>query len=321
MASLDSLPGDQRAVLELVLGRRRSYDEIAGLLSIDRGAVRDRALAALDALGPPTELSADDRRTICDYLLGQLPAAQADAVHERLAGSPAERAWARVVSGELTPLADGPLPEIPDNGAPADAPPTPAAAPAPAGAPPAGPRSSRRGGVIVLGLGAAAVIAAVIVVVIVTSSGGGPHHEPVAAASSSTTTAAARASTTTSSTTAAKVVAQINLDPTAGGSKAAGVAEVLQQGNTKGIAVVAQNMVPNTKKPANAYALWLYNSPTSAKFLGFVTPGVAKNGKLQTAGALPAGASGYKQLIVTLETSAKPKSPGQVILRGALTGV
>jgi hypothetical protein len=52
MASLDSLPADQRAVLQLVLQRGRTYDDIAKLLSIDRTAVRQRALAALDALGP-----------------------------------------------------------------------------------------------------------------------------------------------------------------------------------------------------------------------------------------------------------------------------
>src|SRR5205807_611635 len=46
--SLDSLPADQRAVLQLVLQRGRSYDDIAALLSIDRAAVRQRALGALD---------------------------------------------------------------------------------------------------------------------------------------------------------------------------------------------------------------------------------------------------------------------------------
>ncbi len=56
MASLDSLPPDQRAVLQLVLQRGRSYDDIAQLLSIDRAAVRDRALAAFDALGPQTRV-------------------------------------------------------------------------------------------------------------------------------------------------------------------------------------------------------------------------------------------------------------------------
>ena len=52
MSGLDNLPPDQRAVLQLVLARGRSYDEIAGMLSIDREAVRRRALDALDALTP-----------------------------------------------------------------------------------------------------------------------------------------------------------------------------------------------------------------------------------------------------------------------------
>ena len=49
MASLDSLPADQRAVLQLVVQRRQSYDDIARLLSIDRAAVRRRPLSALDS--------------------------------------------------------------------------------------------------------------------------------------------------------------------------------------------------------------------------------------------------------------------------------
>ena len=52
-----SLPADQRAVLELVLQRGRNYDQIARLLSVDRAGVRQRALAAFDALGPRTATS------------------------------------------------------------------------------------------------------------------------------------------------------------------------------------------------------------------------------------------------------------------------
>src|SRR5581483_3559712 len=51
MASLDSLPPDQRAVLQMVLQRGRSYDDIAEMLSIDRASVRRRALEAFDELG------------------------------------------------------------------------------------------------------------------------------------------------------------------------------------------------------------------------------------------------------------------------------
>ena len=59
MASIDTLPPDQRAVLDLVLQRGRSYDDIARLLAIDRAAVRARALAAFDELGPDTGLAPD----------------------------------------------------------------------------------------------------------------------------------------------------------------------------------------------------------------------------------------------------------------------
>uniref|UniRef100_UPI002FE18458 sigma factor-like helix-turn-helix DNA-binding protein n=1 Tax=Sinomonas sp. TaxID=1914986 RepID=UPI002FE18458 len=61
MQSSDSLPGDQKAVLQLVLGRGRSYDQIARMLSINPEAVRERALAALDSLGPQTRVP-DERR-------------------------------------------------------------------------------------------------------------------------------------------------------------------------------------------------------------------------------------------------------------------
>ncbi|MFZ0043615.1 MAG: hypothetical protein WAK93_20065, partial [Solirubrobacteraceae bacterium] len=143
-----------------------------------------------------------------------------------------------------------------------------------------------------------------------------PSSASTPAASSSTPSSASG-----SSTTAAKVISQINLTPPTAGSKAAGIAEVLKQGTTDGIAIVAQNVPPNTKSPPNAYAVWLYNSPTDAHILGFVNPAVGSNGRLSTAGGLPTNAAHYKNLIVTVETTASPKTPGQIILQGALTGV
>src|SRR5581483_10871077 len=118
MASLDSLPPDQRAVLQLVMQRGRSYDDIAKLLSIDRAGVRDRARHALDALGPQSWVPDDRRGLITDYLLGQLAPLEADDVHSQLGESASERAWARVVASELRPLATQGLPDIPaDTGA------------------------------------------------------------------------------------------------------------------------------------------------------------------------------------------------------------
>ena len=213
MASLDSLPADQRAVLQLVLQRGRSYDEIAKLLSIDRAAVRERALSAFDALGPRTEVPAERRALITDYLLGQLPARVSEQTRDRLAESPTERAWARVIASELAPLASEPLPEIPVDadagragagagrrrrsgaerpGRPEPSPVARAAASDDAeevgrGAPgfggdepPPERRTSRRGGALVLGLAAAVVVIAVVVILVPT--GGGSSKKPSTAA-------------------------------------------------------------------------------------------------------------------------------------------
>ena len=470
MASLESLPADQRAVLQLVLQRNRSYDEIARLLSMDRTAVRHRAVGAIVSLGPDTGLPQDRRELISDYLLGQLEPEAAEAVRDGIGGSPADRAWARVVASELAPLAAAPLPEIPNGPAafppppaaslepvataepmatadPVAAPPAPEALPPPAPAAPVSPppaaapaptigarepeaspppapaggkrqreplflgrkrggdaeadpvpkekkpreplflgrkrggdaeadsvpkekkpreplflgrkrggdapppdaptvssaaaggdgndtRSSRLGGMILIAL-TVIIVAAVVVIFLNKSSGSSsPTATSTPAASASSTgsnstssTAPATpggspsATTTASSSSSAKVVAQINLTPPTAGSKAAGIAEVLKEGSTDGIAIVAQNVTPNTTKPPNAYAVWLYNSPTDSHILGFVNPGVGASGKLSTAGGLPANASHYKQLIVTLETKASPKTPGTTILQGTLTGL
>ena len=82
MGSLDTLPPDQRAVLDLVLQRGRSYDDIARLLAIDRAAVRARALADFDELGPDTGIAPESRALITDYLLGQLPDQVAEQTRE-----------------------------------------------------------------------------------------------------------------------------------------------------------------------------------------------------------------------------------------------
>lgn len=351
MASLDSLPADQRAVLELVLKRGRTYDEIARMLSIDRAGVRERALSAFDALGPPTRVPPERRALITDYLLGQLPAKVGEDTRQRLAQSAGERAWARVLASELDPIAVSPLPEIPTEGAgepqpaaaavPAREPvataagaaePSPAPAAEPAGD--AGPRglaarpSSRRGGIILLSLGALVVVAAVVVIALVSNGGSKKNSTTTAsqpAATSSTPTTSSTPSTPTStSTTAAngaKLVAQINLTaPTsAAATKPIGVALVLKQGKNTGIAIRAQNLPANSKH--DAYAVWLYKSAKDSHILGFVNPAVGSNGVLQAEAALPANAGHFSQLLVTKETQQSPKSPGTIVLQGVLKGL
>ena len=377
MPSIDALPPDQRAVLELVLRRGRSYDEIAQLLSIDRAGVRQRALSALDALGPEAAVPAERRALITDYLLGALPPRVTDQVRSRLAQNPAERAWARVIASELEPIATRPLPEIPlDAGAARPTPPAPppAAEREPTQAQPRpterpvrqsrvtagraadedrpqrssrrerpestrrslfGPRPpvepgrerppTRRGGRMVLI--AAAIVVLAIVLSIALGGGGGKKHAAGGTATSTPTTASTPAGSTgstagTGSTgttgAGAKIVGQVNLNPPSGGP-AKGVAEVLKAGSNLAVAILAQHLTPNTKR--NAYAVWVYNSPSDSHLLGFVSPQVGSSGKLQTEGPLPTNAAHYHHLIVTLETQAAPKTPGSIVLEGTLTGV
>jgi Sigma-70, region 4 len=351
MASLNSLPPDQRAVLELVLKRGRSYDEIAKMLSIDRAGVRERALSAFDALGPQTRVPPERRALITDYLLGQLPAKVSDDTRQRLAQSASERAWARVLASELHSIAVSPLPEIPTDAARV---PEPAAATVPAPEPVAAtaaaaepspaaaaasdtasqPRglaarpSSRRGGIILLSLGALVVVAAVVVIALLSGGGSKKNATTTASQSGSTsstpTTSTTPSSTTSTSTTAAngaKLVAQINLTaPTsAAATKPVGVALVLKQGKNTGIAIRAQNLPANGKH--DAYAVWLYKSDKDNHILGFVNPAVGSNGVLQAESALPTNARHFNQLLITKETQQNPKSPGTIVLQGTLKGL
>ncbi len=346
MGSIDTLPPDQRAVIDLVLQRGRGYDDIARLLAIDRAAVRARALAAFEAIGPETGISPESRALITDYLLGQLPGRVAEQTRERLADSPYDRAWARVLASELAQVASNPLPEIPDGSRPAAVPsarasetdPQGSDGPASTGVRPArarerGPRrpprlsdrpSSRRGGAIMLIVGALVVVAVVVVLVAVLSGGSSKKTSSDTAASGgsastpSTTSTSGTASTsgtgsTSSTTPKAQVVGQSNLNPPSSGSQAKGVGFVVKEGNAYGIVLEAAHVAPNSH---NAYAAWLYNSTTDAYRLGFVNPAVGKNGQLQVGSPLPSNASHYKKLLLTLETQSNPKSPGTIVLEG-----
>ncbi len=331
MDSPEGLAGDQRAVLQLVLGQGRSYGEIAGMLSIAPDEVRARALAALDALGPPTTVASADRARIADYLLGQLPAPAALQVREALADAPGQRAWARVVCTELGPLAAHPLPPIPDRPAaqtPApvpwdDAAAEPPVGPGPDGEPPsATPRSSRTGGIVLLSVLAAAIVAAIVIFVIKPGGGSGKQPDRTDTVARVSSTQSSSSSPTTTSSQSAAIVGQINLTPPTGGGKTKGVALVLRQGSLKGLGIEAQHVPPTTTKPRTTYAVWLYNSPSDATRLGYFSRGVNQKGELGSTAELPANAARYKYLIITLETGDKAsKTPGPVVLEGRLSEI
>lgn len=316
MSPLDSLPPDQRAVLQLVLGQGRSYADIAAMLKMEPEAVRSRAQAAAEALaaGAESRPPAERREEIVDYLLGQQP--DGDGTRACLAGSAGGRAFAWALVPELAPLATHGLPEIPEGETETEteketaseplfaSPSTSASASAPRrsrrSAPVAAPRrSSRLGGALLLA--GVAIVVAVGVVLLV--SGGDDKKKSSAS--------------TQTSTQAVTTEAQINLAPAHKGSKSLGVAQVLRQNGVRAMAMIGQDIAPTTT--TSFYAVWLYNSPKDAVRLGF-TPAVGSDKKLQVLiPSLPKNAARFKELILTNEHTQKPTQPGVFILRGPLS--
>jgi hypothetical protein len=291
MSRLDDLPPDQRAVLLLLVQQGKSHAEIAGMLGISQTTVRDRARAALGAL-------ADDP--------GEIPDATRKPVRDR--------------SGRArTPSVPPPTPPAAD---PAGAHPAALAAAQEAHPSRSLPSSSKRGGALLL-----AALVVVVVVVVILTTGGGSSHKAASTAASSTTPGATTTSSgsttpsgsTTSSTSkkgaAPTVDKQIPLTSPEPGSKSVGLAEVLSEGSKHAIYIAAEHLPPST---GFFYAVWLYNSSTSALALS-KSPPVTSNGRLQGGALLPATAGNYREILLTRETSSRPTHPGPVVLRGAFS--
>ncbi len=299
--ALESLAPDQRAVVELILKQDRSYSDLAGLLGISDDAVRQRAHAGVAGLGTDSNLSAQERGRMTDYLLGQLPEDERAGTAALLSSSPTARAWANDVAQELRPVASRPLPELPPV-EPADA----------AVEPPA--RSSRMGGAILIVV-CTVLLASLVVWRLHRDDGTG-------SASSAAPTATATA------TASPQSLAEIPLRAV-GDSKAEGLMQVnANQAGQVGIVVVARDVAPSGR--GEAYAVWLTDARRKAFRIGFE----AKDGGARGAPAGTLAFSGpspdidpakftraltrYDRLVVSLETTDKGAEPAAVILRGSL---
>jgi hypothetical protein len=340
--TLDALAPDQRAVVQLVLQRGRSYEQIAELLKISEDAVRARAHAGLAALAPEVELPADKIAQVADFLLGQRDAPS--LLHE----DPAAREWAETVRASLEDV--GEVPDLPpaeeapsgaaeetdrapsegDPSAPAEgdllaaaARPSPrprplrearprtrpVAATDPQGAVAAS--SSRLGGAILIGGGVLAIVVVVLILFVFggdDDSGGGKDKATVATA------------TPTASGTP-QAVGQIDLKGV-NGSKGRGVMTLYASQGQLAFTLEGTGVPQN--KSNEAYAVWFTNPGGASQRLGFAQP-VGKNGQLGTTGPrtedldkFPRWLSRYKQVVVSRERDGKAKKPGPVVLQGAL---
>jgi hypothetical protein len=329
---LDALAPDQRAVVQLVLQRGRSYAQIAELLKISEDAVRARAHAGLIELGPDVELPADDVAGIADFLLGQQNGKPRQSTRKLLRDSDAAYLWAATVRASLEGL--GPVPELPASTAAAaapDAPEEPAETPdkpaprprplresrprtrpvgatEPEGAVAAS--SSRLGGALLIGGG---VLVVVVVVLFLFVFGGDDDK-------GSNTSASATATPTASATPQA--VGQIALKGAGPASRADGIFALFLQGQQQLLFAVEMRNMPATPE-GTKYALWLTGPGKRAKWIGD-TPDVAKDGVLQVQGPRQQDTSftkdigGYRRVLLTQERGESRAQPGTTLARGTL---
>jgi hypothetical protein len=351
MATLDQLPAEQRAIVELVVQRGRSYGALAEVLQVPSERVRELARDALTELSPRTAARVDAgwRGQIADYLLGQQAAEEARSTRDYLKRSEAARSWALSLLDSLDPLyPNGASPAVPEPGVKEEAAevtaedrirerarkqpaveekeeepepeekPKPVAEkpkPAPAELSPeaqSAVKRRRRVGA----LAGLAVLAAIIVGILAIA--GAFSSDNKSSSTSGTGTGTGTTTTGTGTTTTAgppiQVLGQIPLQPI---HKSKAIAYLVAQGSQKFVVVQAQvPPLPNNQKVA-AYEVWLYNTNGDARSLGAQYTNA--QGILQGRAPLPADYTKFKAIDISRELfSDKNAGHGNdSVLRGA----
>jgi hypothetical protein len=310
MASTDSLNDRQRAILQLLLRKGKSYEDLAGLLKIEPANVRSRAREAVAAVGPDSSAIGTERRDeICDYLLGQQTALQRAATREYLQGSSAGRSWARAAATALAPLDGETLPDIPvEREEVADAPEEVADAPDRGASEEEVKRSSKLGTRLLL-----AGVGVILGIAVILAIGLGSGDEPGSTATTTTTGANVQ---TTPTGDEFQVVAQGTLAPPKNvESRAKGQVAIVRfpDNNQFRLAVQATGLRPISAR-GSAYGVWLYTSDDKKQFLGFPDATVGRDGKLQTVSDLSPETPAYAAVLLTREKADKPTRPGAVVL-------
>jgi len=305
MASHESLPADQRAILQLLLKQGKSYDDLAGLLNSDPAGVRRRAHEAVESLEPGgADIGIERRHEITDYLLGQQSASQRAATREYLEESSAGRSWARAAAGGLRPLG-GSLPEVPAE--PAEVEQAFEALDRRSARQQEVRRSSQTGGrLLFAGLGL------VLAIGLLWAFGAFDGAEDSAQSPTAST------ATTEAPLQFEPLQTAVMKPPKGSRSKPEGISVIARKAGTQelSLAIEARKLRASPRQ-GSAYAVWLYTSPASAQFIGF-TPLVRKDGALQAAFQLDKETDTFSEVLLTRETQDKPTTPGAILLRGPL---
>ena len=329
MATFDQLPAEQKAIIELVVSRGRSYDALADALGITAARVRELAREALVELSPRSAARVDDDRVsqVADYVLGQQSSAEASATKAHLGRSEASRSWAVSLLDALDEMyADGAMPEIPEPGDEPEERPArrrdrerdreplrrerarerepvrkrererPRRAAGPLSPEAASAVRNRRIASALAGL----VIAAAVVIGLIALLGGDDDGKKKA-----------------SRPVQPRIVGQLLLNPINRGGKDQGIAIVAERNKERDLIVQAR-LTPT--KQGQAYEVWLFNSPKDAVSIGAQV--TDQQGNYQGAGKLPAALSRYKFIDVSLEKiDNNAEHSGNSVLRGAIANM
>ena len=246
------LSADAQALLELILAKDQSYEDLAGLLDVSEDEIRDRARGALRELAGGAD--PDRNAPLTDWILGQAdPIGRAEAARH-LREDPEDNRLAAELLGSLAGIAPGAeLPRVP--GAPGGGrrvrrakQPKPVAEGKAAGRP-SGP--SRLSSLeshqtrLIVALGSAAILLVVVVLAITGAFGGSDDG------SSDSTSASA----TTTTDTPTEDIQTVALEPSGGGDAQGTATFGIAGGSTAFVDLEIENLEPAPK--GQAYILWL----------------------------------------------------------------
>jgi hypothetical protein len=297
VATFDKLSAEQRAIIELVLQRGKSYSELSDLLGMPETRVRELARDALVSLSPISAggVEEDWRGQLADYVLGQQTGPESTATRGHLRRSEAARTWSRSLLDSLDTLYDGSLPTIPDGerGGRAERRPRRAreeAEPQPdKELSPEAQAAVRRRRTIGAALAGAALLALIVLV----------WPVGLLTGSDDKSGSGSNASTT----------------PQPGNNGPAGIAIVASRDGKRQVIVQAAKLPAN--KPREAYEVWLYNSPKDARSLGAQV--TDQRGTFQGAGPLPSDYQRFQYVDVSREPINQDRThSGNSVLRGKI---
>lgn len=329
------LSEDQRALLQLVLERGQSYEDIGSLLGLQVEEVRARARDALTEIGgtdPDAEVG------LTDYLLGQAdPIGRAD-VARHLQGDGETRDLAGNLVAQLRLLAPGAtLPELPESRSRRGRGPAPAPAPARAdGGGVAGEAAAPGGFVSSLSrrqrqlIGALLAVGALVVAVVLIATGVfGGDDETTSGPSEPRGGNGAGQADTESGITRAVLTPQ-------GGGEATGIAVFARVRNVPVLNINLQELEPTP--PGQVYVIWLFGSEQRA--FPLTQDQVPESGRLAGAAPIPIQllaalqAGTFHSVDVSLASAAEvrtevrssaergrlPAHIGESVLRGRIVG-